>query len=106
MENGESVEEGALRETVEEANANIEILSLHTLYSVVHVNQVYMIFLARLKDVDFYPGPESLETALFQHSDIPWNELAFSSVRFCLEMYARDFPKFPDLPYMGSIKKK
>ena len=106
LENGESAENGANRETLEEANAQVEILTLHTLYSVVHVNQIYLIFLARLENLQFYPGSESLETQLFQLHEIPWDELAFSSIRFCLEMYVRDFSQAPKLPYRGSVEKK
>jgi ADP-ribose pyrophosphatase YjhB (NUDIX family) len=103
MENGERVEDGALRETLEEANARVEIENLHTLYSVVHVNQVYLIFLARLVDLEFFPGYESLETVLFKHDQIPWEEIAFSSVRFCLENYVKDFPNLSPQPIRGSL---
>ncbi|MCB1305795.1 MAG: NUDIX hydrolase [Leptospiraceae bacterium] len=85
MENGELVEEGAMRETREEANAEVDIQSVHTVYSIPHINQVYMFFLAKLKNLDFSPGVESLETRLFSEEEIPWDELAFSSVKFCLE---------------------
>lgn len=106
LENGESAQDGALRETMEEANAQVEILTLHTLYSVIHVNQVYMIFLARLTNLNFFPGSESLETKLFSHDEIPWDNLAFSSIRFSLEMYTKDFPQGSRFPYLGSIDKK
>jgi ADP-ribose pyrophosphatase YjhB (NUDIX family) len=58
LENEETVEEGALRETREEANADVEIVRLLTVSSIPHINQVYMFFLANLKNLDFYPGPE------------------------------------------------
>jgi len=86
MENGETAEEGAARETWEEAHAKVEIQRLHTLYSLPTVNQVYVIFLGKLIS-DFSAGPESLEVALFSEEEIPWDELVFSSARFALKHY-------------------
>ncbi len=91
MELGERVEEGALRETREEANARVEIIRLQTVYSIPHINQVYLLFLARLLDLDFSPGSETLETRLFLHDEIPWDEIAFSAVQFSLHNYLDDF---------------
>lgn len=90
MENGETVEEGAMRETREEANARVEIVRLQTVYSIPRINQVYLLFLGRLTDLDFSPGPESQETQLFSHDGLPWDEIAFSAVRFCLQTYIAD----------------
>jgi ADP-ribose pyrophosphatase YjhB (NUDIX family) len=90
MELGERVEEGAMRETYEEAHARVEILRLQTVYSIPHINQVYLLFLARLLDLNFYPGPETLETRLFFHHEIPWDEIAFSAVKFALHSYLQD----------------
>lgn len=90
MENGESAEDGAARETREEANARVRIDALHTVYSIPHINQVHMLFLAELLDLDFYPGPESLEVRLFEEEDVPWEDVAFHSVQFCLERYFAD----------------
>lgn len=87
LENEESVEEGALRETREEANAEVEIMRLFSVYSVPHIGQVYLFFLARLNNLDFHPGVESLQLQLFSGEDIPWDEIAFSSVRFTLEKF-------------------
>ncbi|UCF35647.1 MAG: NUDIX hydrolase, partial [Acidobacteriota bacterium] len=72
MENGESVEEGALRETREEARAEVSIVRLFSVFSLPHVNQVYLTFLADLKTPEFGAGAESLEVRLFQPSEIPW----------------------------------
>ena len=77
MENGESASEGAAREALEEANARVEIEDLYTVYSIPHISQVYMMFRARLLDLDFSPGTESLEVRLVLEDEIPWNELAF-----------------------------
>ncbi len=90
MENGETSLEGAVRETREEANANIQIDALHTLFDIPHINQVYLLFKARLLDLDFSPGLESLEVKLFVVKDIPWDELAFHAVKYCLECYKKE----------------
>ena len=84
------LEVGAKRETLEEANARVTIDRLLTVYSIPHINQVYLLFLAQLDDLDFGPGPESLEVELFDEDKIPWDEIAFSSVKFSLENFFRD----------------
>jgi ADP-ribose pyrophosphatase YjhB (NUDIX family) len=90
MENGETTLEGAARETWEEAGARIEISGLYTLYNLPHINQVYLMFRARLLDLDFKPGIESLEARLFSEADIPWDEIAFRTVHATLEQYFDD----------------
>lgn len=90
MEQGETVQEGALRETWEEARAQVEIRGLHVVYSLPHVSQVYLIFLADMKESDFAAGSESLEVRLFQEEDIPWEHLAFSSMHFALRAFFED----------------
>jgi ADP-ribose pyrophosphatase YjhB (NUDIX family) len=87
MENGETTTEAAIRETLEEANARIEIGDLYSMYSLPYINQVHLLFRARLLDLDFAPGQESLEVKLFSEAEIPWNEIAFRPVRFSLEHY-------------------
>ena len=96
MELGESTAEAASRETLEEANARIEITGIYTLLSVPHVNQVHIFYRARLLDLDFGPGTESLEVALFREDEIPWEEIAFRTITTTLRHYyadrkARDF---------------
>ena len=66
LENGETIEAGALRETAEEARATVDIGALYTVISLPDINQVYMMFRARLLDLDFGPGPESLEVRAFR----------------------------------------
>jgi len=90
MENGETTAEAAVRETEEEAGANIELGPLFTLLNVAHVHQVHMFYLARLLDLDFAPGEESLEVQLFAERDIPWDELAFPTIRTTLELFFAD----------------
>ena len=90
MENGETTLEGAARETWEEAGARIETGGLYTLYNLPHINQVYLMFRARLLDLDFQPGIESLEVRLFTEAEIPWDDIAFRTVRATLEQYFSD----------------
>jgi ADP-ribose pyrophosphatase YjhB (NUDIX family) len=90
MENGESVEEGALRETREEANASLANPVLYCMVSIPYVNQVFVIFRGLLADPGYYPGRESLETALFGEKEIPWDKLAFRTVTFTLQRFFED----------------
>lgn len=87
MENGETTYQGAKRETWEEARANIDIDSLYATVNLPHINQVYMLFRARLKDLDFAPGEESLDVGLFAESEIPWDKLAFPMVSESLKLF-------------------
>jgi len=90
MENGESTAQAALRETLEEACARVEIDALFSLINIPHIDQVHLFYRARLLDTDFAPGVESLETALFSEADIPWEQLAFRSVTHCIKTYFAD----------------
>ena len=90
MENGETTGAAAARETEEEAGANVELGHLFTLLNVVHVHQVHMFYLARLVDLDFAPGIESLDVQLFSESEIPWSDLAFPTIRTTLELFFAD----------------
>lgn len=90
MENGETTAEGAMRETLEEAGARVALLGLYSMISLPDINQVYLLFRARLLHLDFQPGEESLEAALFGEAEIPWRELAFRTVHATLEHYYAD----------------
>lgn len=91
MENGETTDQAAARETHEEANAPVSNLTLYTVISLPHANQVYMIYRGELPAEDaFSPGTESLETRLFHEAEVPWDELAFHTVRKTLERYFHD----------------
>lgn len=90
MELGESVAEGAMRETVEEAGAHIELQGLYTVLNVARVGQVHLFYRARLLDTDFAPGPESIEAKLFHEDEVPWDEIAFRTTRETLKRYFAD----------------
>lgn len=89
MENAETTVEAALRETREEAGAEVEIVDLYTLINLPHIDQVYMIFRGELKG-DFAAGVESLDVALFREDEIPWDELAFSTIERTLKHFFAD----------------
>jgi len=90
MELGETTAQAALRETLEEAKARVDLGDALTLLSVPHVNQVHLFYRARLLDTDFGPGEESLEVALFLEDEIPWAELAFRTVAATLRYFYAD----------------
>ena len=90
LENGETLVDGALRETQEEAHARVEIGDLYTVISLPQINQVYMMFRARLLDLDFGPGIESLDVRLFDEADVPWEALAFRTIARTLRNYFLD----------------
>ena len=90
MENNETVEQAALRESKEEANANVELEQLYTVFSLPHANQVYIMFRARLLDENFSAGIESLEVKLFDETEIPWDQLAFSTIDYTLKYFFED----------------
>ncbi len=90
MENSETTEEAALRETHEEAGARIELKGLFALLNVPHVHQVHLFYRARLLDLDFAAGTESLECRLFTEADIPWDDLAFPTVSQTLQWFFAD----------------
>jgi ADP-ribose pyrophosphatase YjhB (NUDIX family) len=89
MELGETLAQGAARETLEEACADVRIGHLFASVDVVQAGQVHLFFTADLLG-DFAAGDESLEVALFDKADIPWDEIAFRSVSFALRTYLQD----------------
>ena len=104
MENGETATEGAMREAMEEANARIEIDELYSFYSLPHISQVYVFFRARLMDLDFSPGVESLEVKLVREDEIPWDDLAFASVKRTLQNFVEDRRRGVFVPRFGEIR--
>ena len=90
MELGESSWAGAIRETDEEAGARIELEGLFTVLNVVRAGQVHFFYRARLQDTRFAPGPETIEAQLFREHEIPWDQIAFRTVRETLLRYFED----------------
>ena len=90
LELGETTADGAIRETVEEAGARIELQGLYTVLNVVRVGQVHLFYRARLLDTVFAPGPETIEAQLFDEASVPWQTLAFRTVRETLLRYFAD----------------
>ena len=105
MENGETTFQGAARETLEEANARVDVGQLFAIYNIPHINQVYMLFRARLLDMDFSAGAETLETRLFVEGEIPWDQLAFATVRNTLTHYYADRKSGEYKFHMGTIER-
>lgn len=90
MENGETTADAARRETAEEAGADVIIDAPFAMVSIAHIHQVHLFYRGHLSRPAFAAGEESLEVALLLPSEIPWADLAFRSVRFCLEHYLKD----------------
>lgn len=90
LELGETAADGAIRETREEARAEVDIGPLFSLINVIHIGQIHMFYRAALRDGRHAPGPESTETVLMDEADIPWTELAFPTVYLTLERYFAD----------------
>jgi ADP-ribose pyrophosphatase YjhB (NUDIX family) len=111
MENNETLKQGASREIWEEANARVQIERLHTVYNIMHYNQVYFLFLAKLTEPVFSVGEETIEVKLFGLDEIPWDELAFHSNVFALKEYIKN-PNFEgihhgdNMDYMSDIKEE
>jgi ADP-ribose pyrophosphatase YjhB (NUDIX family) len=84
LEQGETTEEGAAREALEEAGAEVEIGPLLGLYNVPRIGQVHLFYRGRLRSPRVSAGEESLEVALVTWDEVPWEELAFPSVLWAL----------------------
>jgi len=90
MENGETLQQAAARETLEEALARVEVGSLLAVVHVLHARQVHVFFRSRMRTAEFAAGAESLEVVLLAPDAIPWQELAFPSTEFALRRYLED----------------
>ncbi len=90
MELGEAIDEGAARETQEEAGVRIELGQLYTVINIPHVDQVHVYFLAKALGPELDPGPETLEARWYGLDEIPWDNLAFKSVSTTLKHYLRE----------------
>lgn len=87
MENNETCGAGAIRETLEEAGARIELGPMFTFIDIPHISQIHILYLAQLVDVDFDPGEESLEVVLMREDEIPWHDIAFRSIEYTLRAF-------------------
>ncbi|SNS36030.1 ADP-ribose pyrophosphatase YjhB, NUDIX family [Noviherbaspirillum humi] len=90
MENGETTSDAAIRETLEEAGARVQLHGLFSLLNVPHVHQVHMFYRASLLDLDYSAGIESLDVGLFTESEIPWADIAFPTVAYTLKSFFAD----------------
>jgi ADP-ribose pyrophosphatase YjhB (NUDIX family) len=93
METGESVEQAAVRETLEEAQADVEITSLYAVFSLPHISQVYVVFRGTMRRPSFGVGSESMEVQLIHPDKIPWDALAFPVIAETLKRYVQDLSK-------------
>ena len=93
LENNETVSEGALRETMEEANAVSDDIKLFFMCDLRHISQIYMMYMGKLSKGEYSAGPESEEVKLFSESEIPWNDIAFSVIEKTLKLYFQDKKK-------------
>ncbi|WP_096696400.1 NUDIX hydrolase [Polaromonas sp. AER18D-145] len=90
MELNETTSQGAARETDEEAGAQFEMEDLFSVMNVERVGQVHLYYRARLLSEQFHPGHETIEARLFTEAEIPWDELAFETVKETLACYFAD----------------
>lgn len=103
LEDEEKAEDGAAREVLEESGGEVEIERVIDIYNLPHANQVYIHFLARLKDGKFSNGVESIESKLFTENEIPWKDMAFTSSMFALRKYFADRKEGCQKAYLGSF---
>ena len=106
MEQGETAEQAAAREALEEAKADVEITSLYAVFSIPHISQVYMMFRGRMRAPSFGPSAESLEVRLFKHADIPWESLAFPVIHETLRRYVQDWDQGSVQVHLGVVPPK
>jgi ADP-ribose pyrophosphatase YjhB (NUDIX family) len=103
LELGETTADGARRETDEEAGAHIELLSLFSVLNVVRAGQLHLYYLAQLQHTRFAPGPETIEAQLFSEAEIPWDEIAFRTVRDTLRHYFDDRRRGQFVIHVGDV---
>lgn len=103
LEVGESSSQGAQRETLEEANARVAMGALFSMIDIPTVEQVHIFYRARLLDLAFSAGEESLEVRLFRESEIPWGEIAFRTVEATLRLFFEDRAGRGDGTYSRSL---
>jgi ADP-ribose pyrophosphatase YjhB (NUDIX family) len=102
MENGETTQAGAIRETWEEARAKVTDENLYRIFDLPHINQVYIFYRGNLVNEAFKAGPESQDVGLFSERDIPWDEIAFPGIPEVLREFFADRKK-EEFPVRSSI---
>jgi ADP-ribose pyrophosphatase YjhB (NUDIX family) len=105
MENGETLQAGAARESLEEAQARVRIGSLLSITHVLHASQVHINFRATLLEGKFGVGSESLQVGLYQEADIPWEQIAFPSIEFALRSYFEDRRLTRELVHFSDVDR-
>ena len=98
LENTESVQDGAVRETLEETRAHVRVMGPYRLFNIITLDQIYLMFRAQMGDDHFGPTNESTEVRLFKETDIPWDEIAFEVIRQTLIDFFQD-RKIEDYPF-------
>ena len=106
LELGESTVQGAVRETLEEAGARVQVIAPYAHFDIPQIGQAYVFFRARMLAPEFFAGSESLEVKLVTHADIPWDELAFPSVRVALQLHKEDASRGRDRIHHGVIRRE
>lgn len=105
LENRETVMQGAAREAMEEANAELDDMQLFSVISIPHISQVYMMYRAQLVAGRASAGPESEAVGLYAQADIPWDEMAFPVVVESLKLYYADIENGGFKIHYGDIVK-
>ena len=95
MEMNETLQEAALRESYEEAGIKPKIDTLHTIYDLPHIGQVYFLFIGHCESPDHTPGIETIESKWVEYENIPWEDIAFTSVTYGLKrLYDKAIPHY------------
>jgi ADP-ribose pyrophosphatase YjhB (NUDIX family) len=105
MENGETLQGAAARESLEEAQAQVQIGSLLSITHVLHARQVHINFRGRLLDGKFGAGSESLQVGLYEEAAIPWDQIAFPSIEFALRSYYADLHDGTESVHFSDINR-
>jgi ADP-ribose pyrophosphatase YjhB (NUDIX family) len=93
LENGETVKEGARRETHEETGAKVVQLEPYLLFDIVHIHQIYLMFRTQLAGPEYHRTKESAEVRLFSERQIPWDDIAFPAIKKSLACFIADRAK-------------
>ncbi|MFK7739713.1 MAG: NUDIX hydrolase [Planctomycetota bacterium] len=104
LELGETMAQGAARETWEEACAKVAIQSPHSHLELTHIGQLHMTYRAQLAGGAFAAGEESLECQLFHEHEVPWSEMAFPAGIFALRLLFEDRKRGTAHLHQGDLK--